>query len=429
MMYLIIGIVMIPVIILDHQDEVDVTYDDHMAEALFVRVGAPLDLKLEALRSIYTFNRVVVGNNRPTETNELNPYMYSNHRFESTVLRHGIVNYSLYLYENETFVAQVALGYRIQYELHHPSWHELTSENFVSSLMAMPNGRFYLKEDIDLEDQQVQIPRFSGVIVNPEGFVIRGIKTIDQETTQGLFKVLDEAMIDGLIIEDAMIDVDAFDSGTQSMMIGILASEAYDSIITNTHVQGTITGAKYGTIGGLVGASYGSVYRYVSFEGLISAKGAYIGGLIGFHSGFMIERYPDRDPMITSINVIEHAYVNAELIGSTYGMIGGLISVYDGQTHIKHAYVTGLIERGDAFYGISYVTVGNRFYGTNGDSSYQDIYVDRTLEISGQSGSDGHLVTFVDQNVLTNGEPLAGLERFDFQEGLFPSLEYWGLWV
>ncbi len=425
LVYVMIGLAMIPVMVVDHQKQIDFSYDDQLADALFVGVGESLDLKLDELASIYTFNRVILGNNRPTETNATDPYAYSNHRFEYTVLRHGIVNYTLYLYENDQLVAEVALGYRIQYEQHHPSWNELTSENFVSALSSMPDGRFYLTEDIDLTHQRVQIPRFSGVIVNPEGFVIRGVNAIDHSTTQGIFKVLDEAQIDGLIIEDALIDLEGFDPGTTTMVAGVLASEAYDSIITNTHVEGTITGAKYGTIGGLVGASYGSVYRYVSFEGTISAQGAYIGGLLGFHSGFMIERYPDRDPLITPINVIEHAYVNAQLIGTTYAMVGGLISVYDGQTHIRHAYVTGLFERGDAFYGISYVTVGNRFYTGSRDSTYQDIYVDDTLEVVDQISTDGDLVIFVDRSELMGGVELLGLERFIFLEGAFPRLPYW----
>lgn len=425
LVYGIIGLLMIPVIVMDNSKEITIIYDDTMADELFVGVGEPLDLKLEQLKEIYAFNRVILSNNRPTETNHTNPYVYSNHRFEHTVLRHGIVNYTLDLYKNDVFIAEVALGYRIQFEREHPSWIGLTSEDFVRALTAMPNGRFYLMEDIDLTQQEAQIPRFSGVIVNPEGFVIHGVNAIDHSTTQGIFKVLDEAQIDGLIIEDAMIDLADFDPGTTTMVAGVLTSEAYDSIITNTHVKGTITGARYGAIGGLVGASYGSVYRYVSFEGTISAKGANIGGLLGFHSGFMIERYSDRDPLIAPINVIEHAYVNAQLIGTTYAMIGGLISVYDGQTHIRHAYVTGLIERGDAFYGISYVTVGNRFYGSRLDSSYQDIYVDKELEVTDQTSSDGDFVIFVDRSGLMGGVPLAGLEGFIFHEGAFPSLPYW----
>jgi len=295
----------------------------------------------------------------------------------------------------------------------------------MDALNALPEGKFYLAEDIDLSSMREQIPTFSGVITNPYGYVIRNVRTVPGSTDQGIFRILQGAQIDGLRIENVTIDVE--EDGLLSYLVGTLASTAFSSVITNTHVQGDIQ-TDYATAGGLVGASYGSVYRAVSFTGTLSGRNS-IGGLLGFHQGFEDKRIQDPGDIWTSlvverpVDVIRYAFVDADLLGGSYANVGGLIGVFNGRADLSYGYITGMMDRGETLNGVSYVT-RNR-WRTSEISVYEHIWLDASLRIPGVTGTDEDLVTFVDPDILMGTDIPEGLAFLETDSAGALDIPYW----
>jgi hypothetical protein len=198
-------------------------------------------------------------------------------------------------------------------------------------------------------------------------------------------------------------------------------------VITNTHVQGDIR-TDYATAGGLVGASYGSVYRAVSFTGSVSG-GWTIGGLLGFHQGFEDKRIEDPGDIWASfvverpVDVIRYAFVDADLLGGSYANVGGLIGVFNGRVDLSCGYITGMMERGETLNGVSYVT-RNR-WRTSEISVYENIFLDDALMVSGVATTDQDRVTFIDPDILLGADIPDGLEFLGRDsDGAF-EIPYW----
>jgi hypothetical protein len=172
------------------------------------------------------------------------------------------------LYDGRVAVANVILGNFINIDM--DSDRMIPIENYIefkNLLTENTYGSLYLAKDINFPDDYdfTMIPEFKGMLINPYGHTISGIGK-----TSAIFGTLENAYIDGLIIEDSTF------TGSEC---GALAINAEYSYVTDTHVfNSTISGT--GICGGLVANSVDSTYEFVSFEGEITTE-AYAGGLFG----------------------------------------------------------------------------------------------------------------------------------------------------
>ena len=181
------------------------------------------------------------------------------------------------------------------------------------------SARYILKNDVDLSgidyvsmgdsSYGVAAP-FTGVFINPLKFKIKNL-TIRPTCTEnhgrcsgGLFGDIEDAYIDGIILEN--VDIDLRDcNGELPSIAGGIASTAINSIIRNCVVKGAIKAV--GSSGGIVGnvggrssvrdcVSVGSIASVKEEAGGIAAygdyiydstsfadvEGAYAGGILGY---------------------------------------------------------------------------------------------------------------------------------------------------
>lgn len=181
------------------------------------------------------------------------------------------------------------------------------------------SAKYILKDDVDLaginyaaigDSSYGVAPSFTGVFINPFKFKIKNL-TIRPTCTEnhgrcsgGLFGDIEDAYIDGIILEN--VDIDLLDcNGKHPSYAGGIASTAMKSIIRNCVVKGEIKAI--GSSGGIVGGAEGrsSVRNCVSVGSIVSIKeeaggivaygdyiyesvsfadvtGAYAGGILGY---------------------------------------------------------------------------------------------------------------------------------------------------
>lgn len=158
-----------------------------------------------------------------------------------------------------------------------------------------PSGTFILNDDIIFPDNNSFVPiggmsvqeKFRGIFINPNDFIIKNLNFSIQSGIYGLFRSVDDAYIDNIILEDVSITIS--DNGTiLNSICGGLIGDATDSLITNCRVTGTVKGTYH--VGGLIGEAYNSSVKYCFFDGTVNQKGDNInefhnssGGLIGFN--------------------------------------------------------------------------------------------------------------------------------------------------
>ena len=165
----------------------------------------------------------------------------------------------------------------------------------LKSISDNTAGHFILKADIDLLGiNWIPIGSFSGMLVNPHGFVINNL-TINSAKNlvagnwgvvrAGLFDRLNGAFIYGVVLEDVFIDVS--DAEGPSFAGGIGVSLWNGSYIVNNRVEGFIA-ATY-SVGGIAHICNGdNTLRGNHFRGTLKQQartpdtGYGAGGIMGF---------------------------------------------------------------------------------------------------------------------------------------------------
>ncbi len=183
---------------------------------------------------------------------------------------------------------------------------EVRTAQDLADMNQNKNGWYILKNDIDLIEYKNWEPignlptaetpennAFQGIFYNPEGFKIKNL-TIksSQMITQGkfggcnggLFGALDEAYIDGILLEDVYIDLTDYD-GTLSSCAGGIAAQELNSVIRNCKVEGKIISQD--RTGGIVGGSSWGKIMNCDFKGMVQSTIHAAGGIAGF--GYIVK--------------------------------------------------------------------------------------------------------------------------------------------
>jgi hypothetical protein len=410
----------------------------------YVTVGDSIDYQIDYFKDLYDFNQVEMheesyllsGNIESSiyalsiRKEETNQFFYMNHRKEIISKKQGVARLSVSFYKNDKFVESVDLGlFVILNDLTvNDTWVGLNSTNFYDEINDNPNGRFYLEDDV-LLDSQANIDYFSGTLLNPNRHTISLDLLSYDYYNQGLFKTLEGAYIDGLIIKESTMKPTTYDR-IETLSMGFLASYAGNSMISNVSVEGHITSdinSSVEVVGGIVGVSYGTIYRHVSFVGSIQGDFNQIGGLIG------IARFDHRfsstglQNNVLAYDMIDGAYVVADIDSNkdyiSYRVRGFIGNISDQYTSIRHGYFDGSIDSIEVYddfpffkdsfsrYRVSYLY--STFGPLHEDRERYTFDIDEYKEIS--------------QAELKSRESLSGLSMFIFNDNEYPLLTYWRL--
>jgi hypothetical protein len=282
-----------------------------------------------------------------------------------------------------------------------------------------------MERSINLNTRNRLIEIFSGILYNPYKFIITNVNDIENEDDQGLFRVLDNAIIDGIMIRNSRIDGTDYSFPVMSSTVGFLSSTSFGSFISNVSVEGDIAYDYALHSGGLIGNSIYSIYRYVSFAGSIK-NSSYTGGIIGSNIGYFEHVKSLSRVILTKVNTIENSYVDADL-SESYS-IGGFIGYhyYRSELNLKSVYATGSIDRSqsiDYARQIGYLATSVLM---NGDFIYEDAYttyqIFQDVEVYAH---DFDQTTFITIEEMYRDTPLEGLENFIFSTNDIPRLPYW----
>ena len=411
----------------------------------YVTVGDSIDYQIDYFKSIYNFNHVEMyeesyllsGNIESSiytltiRKEETNQFFYMNHRKEIISKRQGVAKLRVSFYKDEKFIESIDLGlFVILNDLTiDDTWVGLNSTNFYNEINENPNGRFYIESDI-LLDSRANIDYFSGTLLNPNRNTISLNLLSFDYYNQGVFKTLDGAYIDGLIIKESTMKPTTYDR-IETLSMGFLAAYAGNSMISNVSVEGHISSdlsSSAEVVGGIVGVSYGSIYRHVSFVGSIQGDFNQIGGLIGLarfdhlvsSTGLQLSGFATHD-------MIDGAYVIADIDSSkdnvSYLVRGFIGNFSDQYTSIRHGYFDGSIDSIEVYDDFPFFK--------DSFSRYRVSYLYSTL---GPLQEDRERYTFdideykeISQAELKSGESLSGLSMFIFNDNEYPLLSYWRL--
>lgn len=426
LMYSVLSILFIVIWILLKPTEKPITYAQLTEDVTYVEVSKEIPIDHKALKKIYEYDSIELKNVMRNDSNDSlfsdeqnEPMFVQTNRSEFIAKKHGLAIYLALLYKDGKLMHSVNLGYHLQYfefDVNDDSWIALNSSNFTSAIEENSMGKFYISEDIDLSNRKGSIKKFSGVLYNPYQFKITNINNINSEIDQGLFEFLDNAIIDGILIEDSSI-INVLDSYTYAYN-GFIASFAYSSFISNTHVRGNISYEHAYVTGGLVAKSSYSLYRYVSYTGSID-NSSHVGGIIGYVQGYSEWIEPLKSSVNTDVNIIENAYVNAELSGYDANAFVGYTH-YNVVLKMKSIYAVGTLNFDYKILHNSISYFSGRYHGV---TNYRYAYT--TYPRIEDGFGDGYQISFISTESITSGTMLEGLEKFIFNDGSLPILPYW----
>lgn len=298
------------------------------------------------------------------------------------------------LYDGKTAVANVAIGYFINPDLESAMMIPInTYSEFQSLLTNNTYGSLYLASNIKFPKNYdfTMIPEFRGMLVNPYGYTVSGI-----EGTSSIFGTLENAYIDGLIIEDSTF------TGAESAALALNSEYSY---VTDTHVfNSTVTGE--GVSGGLISSSINSTYEFISFEGQVTSND-YAGGLFGtVNNGEEGYSY-----YIDNFLMNSYAYADITVTGNDL-FASGLVGYVENNAKFENCYYSGTLT-GDTIYQISNNLDDSLVY-------YINLYT--SLSLSGLSSEDYAIYQLyhVSNEALLTGTVLPGLEEFTFEVGENP---------
>lgn len=335
-----------------------------------------------------------------------------NYKEELITLRPGQTTIKAIIYFDKELPKTVVLGKIYVYDINDPRFIPIKNQVELQTLITSnPQGFYYLDNDIDLIEfpWMEPIPYFSGILINPKKHVIRNL-TITSEKTVGLFKEINNAYIDGLILENVNITGKQDSIFKDTIYAGGLVGNAYNSLISNITVTGEVTHGIY--VGGIAGGLVNSYLINSSFEGKVG-KGHFNGGLVGNFTSL------DYDGFIQG--KIKNTYAIVEITGGyqpEVSRIGGLFGVIDGGL-IESSYVvsTMIIGEGELTHPIGHhgnyrFYLKNIYYTYNQSLNYDDYLIGDELTL--------HYIT---SEELKSGNILEGLEGFQFTPGDYPRIK------
>ncbi len=242
---------------------------------------------------------------------------------------------SPYLIENVFQLQSIMYGLDKQYAL--------ANDIDASNTRDWHEGRGFLP----MGDEEVP---FSGSL-NGRGFSIGGLFiNSGQDSSAGLFGIMDSAVIDSLLLENGDI--------TALKKVGALAGMALNSTVQNTSVMHySIVGD---TLGGVVGTSVNTIFEYVESQSSLSPDYRF-GGIVASASNTVINRCMAKDSILRDAN--------------HYGMYrdGGGIAGYIGDSSIiSESFSESFIEESRIIGGIAgtndaSIIVNSYFQGIMGD--------------------------------------------------------------
>lgn len=179
---------------------------------------------------------------------------------------------------------------------------EIDSAQDLADIRKDLDGYYILKNNIDLSELGDWNPignlpldestspgsnAFRGFFINPYGYTIKDLTISSSENIPhglyggchgGLFGAIEDAYIDGLILENVQIDLSDFEGGRSSA--GGITASSLNSVIRNCNVTGRIVSQDSG--GGIDGgASWGRLIG-CRFEGTVISTENGAGGIAGF---------------------------------------------------------------------------------------------------------------------------------------------------
>ncbi|MDE5714932.1 MAG: hypothetical protein K2I42_02255, partial [Anaeroplasmataceae bacterium] len=182
---------------------------------------------------------------------------------------------------------------------------EIYSAQDLANMNQNKKGFYILKNNIDLKEWGDWNPignlpthkgennSFSGMLINPDGYKISNLniktsKNLPQGVyggcNGGLFGLLDHAYIDGVILENILIDLTDFD-GELSSSAGGIAAQDLNRVIRNCSVEGVVISQDRS--GGIVGGSSWGKILDCNFNGVVQSTIHAAGGIAGF--GYIIK--------------------------------------------------------------------------------------------------------------------------------------------
>ncbi len=296
-------------------------------------------------------------------------------------------------------IANVAIGYFVVLDLESVEYETINNyTEFTTKIINNPSGNFYLNANITFPEDflYTPIPEFTGVLINPYGYTISGLNFEDAGGA-GLFRSISHAYIDGLILDD--IDI-------TGAYVGAIAAESEFSYIGFVHITDARLTSTSGTCGGLVGISFNTVYRKVSFEGeIVSASNA--GGIAGeTDNGKLNESYYKE-------NLVIYSYADADItVTDDTKHTGGLVGYNKSYGVFESSFSVGSLT-GDNLYNIAYNEDASLVY-------YLSMYSGIDIVIIDQGKFASRSLYVLSNEDFRTGSVLPGLESFTFEAGELP---------
>lgn len=311
-----------------------------------------------------------------------------------------------------TLLTNTASGRILKKEINYGSIHVIDSDylnytvvnnvfTFIDYISRNPSGKFIIGDDIDFTayNHEFLVSYFSGVLINPYGYEFNHIH-LNGASEVAIFKYLDNAYIDGLIIKasSATLTIDP-DNLTSPRGAAIIAYRTNNSYLKNIHVEGTVSGSS--NLAGIVSLFVNSRLENTAFIGEFITNPNHlntVGGLVAY----------------STKSDFKNVYSLLTVTGNVY-KLGGLFGEFT-ESDIESGYVVVQTDNSPIEHYGSFAAINTPIL-TNNQIKY--VYtIQTTLNGYGIAGS--HLLSSVE--VLKSGETIAGLYDFEFKEGFFPVL-------
>jgi len=366
-------------------------------ETRVVQAGTEIDLQLDKLYEKYQFDRIkfVITNNNIARIN---------YKEKLLALDGGQTNVSASLYKGKSFITTIHFGkFIILKDISEciPIHNYL---EFTQLLTSNPQGCYYLENDIVFPVNIEEIvPYFEGILLNPKMKIIKNLR-MKSNNDCGLFERINNAIIDGLILEDVQIESIQQDKFYNA--VGTIAAKANYSFLSNIQVSGNVKNGN--NIGGLLGYSYNTMIVNSSFTGNVQ-NGRYVGGLIGYSESSMIER--------ENFYFYTIKFENCYVIGNISGEHCGAFTGYIYETSIENSYFVGKVTSSNTNQNYALVGSYQHRHQHRLINVYHNIISDQIYDSSCEAINVRYIEDF------KSGEVLEGMDAFIFQKGSYPVLK------
>ncbi|MCV2232475.1 hypothetical protein N7548_06510 [Acholeplasma manati] len=372
---------------------------DYLVDHRALQMNETYDLKIDELYNTFGFHDIEYAYDKTIVT--INKYG------EVIPLQPGITNLSI------TLLTINKYGRTLKKDINYGTIHVIDSNydnytlidsafKFWDYISLNPSGNYIIGSDLDFSSKKGEflISYFSGVLINPYGYELTNIH-LSGPSEVSIFKYLDHAYINGLIIKDSSTNIINNPLDQRSPRgAAIVAYHANNSYLTNIHVEGTVNGSS--NLAGIISIFYYSRLESASFVGEFITNANHlntVGGLVAYATN----------------SDFENVYSRSVVTGNVF-KLGGLFGEFV-QSDIQKGYAVvetdaSLIEHFGSF------AAANTTLFTNNQIQY--VYTIGNVGLSGFGVAGSHILSDIES--LKTGEPLEGLEAFDFVEGVFPEL-------